>query len=277
MKGTARFASACAAGVLDAVAGGLLDHVSTTTFRAGERRRVRQPGADRGRPTRKRRAQVRLELATAYFGRNQMDVALEEVNSCHRGRSRTSVSLQPARAHPRQPGRGCGRPRTSFRRALAINPRDVDAMQNYGWYLCQHKRYAEGQRAVRAGAGGAAAARHRAHAARPGRLPRLRRAARGGREGAAAFVPGRPGQSVHVGQPRRGAAAPRRAGARALPHPPRQRQPELHQRADAVAGGAHRAQAGQPDRRAGAGRRSCAPASARRGRRSRSRRGQFDE
>ena len=33
----------------------------------------------------------------------------------------------------------------SFRRALQINSRDADAMQNFGWYLCQRKRYAEAQ------------------------------------------------------------------------------------------------------------------------------------
>ena len=32
---------------------------------------------------------------------------------------------------------------SDFRRALAINPRDADALQNYGWYLCQHSRHEE--------------------------------------------------------------------------------------------------------------------------------------
>jgi type IV pilus assembly protein PilF len=31
----------------------------------------------------------------------------------------------------------------SFRRALQLNPRDADAMHNYGWFLCQHRRYPE--------------------------------------------------------------------------------------------------------------------------------------
>ncbi len=31
----------------------------------------------------------------------------------------------------------------SFRRALQINPRDADTMQNYGWFLCQNQRFAE--------------------------------------------------------------------------------------------------------------------------------------
>ena len=31
----------------------------------------------------------------------------------------------------------------SFRRAISLNPRDANAMQNYGWLLCQQKRYAD--------------------------------------------------------------------------------------------------------------------------------------
>ena len=31
----------------------------------------------------------------------------------------------------------------SFRRALALAPRDLDTMQNYSWFLCQQKRYVE--------------------------------------------------------------------------------------------------------------------------------------
>ncbi len=33
----------------------------------------------------------------------------------------------------------------SFRRALQLDPRDADSMQNYGWYLCQLQRYDEAQ------------------------------------------------------------------------------------------------------------------------------------
>ena len=31
----------------------------------------------------------------------------------------------------------------SFQRALQINPRDADTMNNYGWVLCQNQRYKE--------------------------------------------------------------------------------------------------------------------------------------
>src|SRR5690606_33045589 len=31
----------------------------------------------------------------------------------------------------------------SFRRALALNPRDANTLHNYGWLLCQQKRYGD--------------------------------------------------------------------------------------------------------------------------------------
>ena len=36
----------------------------------------------------------------------------------------------------------------SFRRALAINPRDADVLHNYGWMLCQQSRFGESQKAL---------------------------------------------------------------------------------------------------------------------------------
>lgn len=95
------------------------------------------PAADQAR-----RARVRMELAAAYFGRGQMDVALEEVNrvlaidpnqvGAHNLRGLILANQGEAAAAE-----------ASFRRALALAPRDVDAMQNYSWFLCQQKRYAE--------------------------------------------------------------------------------------------------------------------------------------
>lgn len=88
-----------------------------------------------------RRAQVRLELAAAYFGRGQATTALDELK-------------QALAAKPELPEafslRGLvyaslGEPRLaeeSFLRALQLAPRDADIMQNYGWFLCQQKRFA---------------------------------------------------------------------------------------------------------------------------------------
>ena len=89
-----------------------------------------------------RRAQARLELAAAYFGRNQLSTALDEVKQALVARPDLPEALnlrgliygamdEPALAEE------------SFRRASAVAPRDGDIQHNYGWFLCQQRRYAE--------------------------------------------------------------------------------------------------------------------------------------
>jgi len=89
-----------------------------------------------------KRARFRLELAAAYFGRGQLETALDELKQ--------SIAADPNQA-PAFNLRGLiyaslGDSRLadeSFRRALQLNPRDTDAMQNFAWHLCQEKRYGE--------------------------------------------------------------------------------------------------------------------------------------
>jgi len=90
----------------------------------------------------KKRSRARLELASAYFSRGETKTALEQV--------KVSLAADPTYGdaynlqgliyaaigdHAQAEG--------SFRQALQINPRDADTMHNYGWYLCQQKRYPE--------------------------------------------------------------------------------------------------------------------------------------
>ena len=89
-----------------------------------------------------RRARLRMELAAGYFGRGQASTALDEVK-------------QALVARPDLPEaynlRGLiyaslGEPRLaeeSFQRALQLNPRDADTMHNFGWFLCQQRRFDE--------------------------------------------------------------------------------------------------------------------------------------
>ncbi|MEO7056733.1 MAG: type IV pilus biogenesis/stability protein PilW [Caldimonas sp.] len=93
-------------------------------------------------PDAQKRARARMELASAYFGRGQMTTALDQVKQAIvsdplygeafnlRGLIYANLG-EPVLAEE------------SFKRALQINPRDADSMHNYGWYLCQQKRYAE--------------------------------------------------------------------------------------------------------------------------------------
>ncbi len=113
---------------------------TTTTTTAGGREVVttNEP------PDNARRAKVRLELASAYFGRGQTDTALDEVKQ--------AISADPTLAPAQtllgliQAAKGDDRQaEESFNRALQIDPRDADAMHNYGWFLCQRGRFEEAQ------------------------------------------------------------------------------------------------------------------------------------
>jgi type IV pilus assembly protein PilF len=91
-----------------------------------------------------RRARVRLELASAYFSRGQSETALDEVKQ--------ALAANPNYADAYNL-RGLiygnlGNPQLaeeSFHRALQLAPRDVDTMHNYGWFLCQQRRFPESQ------------------------------------------------------------------------------------------------------------------------------------
>ena len=91
-----------------------------------------------------KRAQVRLELASAYFAQGQVDTALKEVQQVlalkpEYGDAYNLRALIYASQGENQLAED------SFRRALQINPRDAEAMHNYGWYLCQQRRFPDAQ------------------------------------------------------------------------------------------------------------------------------------
>ena len=118
-----------------------------------------------------------MDLASAYFSRGQMTTALDQVKLAiaadpHYGEAFNLRGLIYANLGDQALAED------SFKRALQINPRDADTMHNYGWYLCQQKRYPEAARLLLAGAGGAAVPRHGAHAAGAGHLPGRRGPAR---------------------------------------------------------------------------------------------------
>jgi type IV pilus assembly protein PilF len=89
-----------------------------------------------------KRARIRLELASAYFGQGQVDTALDEV--------KRALSVDPAYVAAYNL-RGLiyasmgehSLAEDSFRRALGLRPRDADTLHNYGWYLCRQRRYPE--------------------------------------------------------------------------------------------------------------------------------------
>ena len=91
-----------------------------------------------------KRANVRMELASAYFSRGQLTTALDEVKQA------LAVNPNLGEAYNLRGLIYAGlnddlMAQESFRRALQINPSDGDSMHNYGWYLCQQKRYDEAE------------------------------------------------------------------------------------------------------------------------------------
>lgn len=91
-----------------------------------------------------RRARVRLELAEAYFGRGQLETALDEI--------KRSIAVKPdmadaynLRALIYAAMREDRLAEDSFARALQLNPRDGATLHNQAWFLCQRDRFAEAQ------------------------------------------------------------------------------------------------------------------------------------
>jgi len=86
-----------------------------------------------------RRARIRMELAAGYYGRGQLTTALDEV--------KLAIVANPNLAQAYNM-RGLiygsmGEEKLaeeSFQRALQLDPRDGDTMQNYGYFLCQKQR-----------------------------------------------------------------------------------------------------------------------------------------
>ena len=91
-----------------------------------------------------RLSNTRMELAAAYLGRNQPTDALDQVKQ----------ALQAKPENPAAYGlRGLiyaslgdnDKADESFHHALQLAPHDGDLMHNYGWYLCQQRRFGEAE------------------------------------------------------------------------------------------------------------------------------------
>ena len=93
-------------------------------------------------PDNMKRARTRTELAAAYFGRGEMTTALDQIKLAIQA-DPTSADAFNLRGLIYANLGDHALAEESFRRALQLKPRDPDAMQNFGWYLCQQNRFAE--------------------------------------------------------------------------------------------------------------------------------------
>jgi type IV pilus assembly protein PilF len=95
------------------------------------------------KPTRKR-ARIRLELASAYYGRGQLSTALDEVKKALTLDNNYSEAFElrgliyDALNEPRFA-------EESFRRALQINSRNGSAAHNLAWFFCRQKDHVQAE------------------------------------------------------------------------------------------------------------------------------------
>ena len=93
-------------------------------------------------------AQIRLDLAVDYFSRGQTTIALDELKraivadptygEAYNLRGLVYMRLDDPKLAE-----------DSFRRAIALKPRDGGILHNYGWMLCQQRRYPEADQAFK--------------------------------------------------------------------------------------------------------------------------------
>ena len=96
-------------------------------------------------PESRRRARIRLELASGYFVEGKSEIALDELKQV--------IAIDPSLPDAYNL-RGLiymrlgdnRQAEDNFRRALALNPRDANVHHNYGWLQCQSNRPADAQR-----------------------------------------------------------------------------------------------------------------------------------
>ncbi len=117
------------------------DSGAQTVTNAAGRRDV---ATESDEPESRKRAKVRLELATGYFEQGKTSIALDELKQALSsdpsfGDAYTLRGLVYMRMSDNRLAED------SFRRALALNPRDGNAAHNFGWLMCQEKRYSESQ------------------------------------------------------------------------------------------------------------------------------------
>ena len=89
-----------------------------------------------------RLVQARMELAAAYFQRGQNATALQEVNAVLQADA-NQVGAYSLRGLILAAMGDAPRAEDSFQQALHRDPRDADTLHNFGWFLCQQRRYAD--------------------------------------------------------------------------------------------------------------------------------------
>ncbi|MDI3380931.1 type IV pilus biogenesis/stability protein PilW [Xenophilus aerolatus] len=137
-----RWLPGCAAVAALVLAGCTTTTTTTTSFADMKNSPPTAVAPESAQAQAQRRAELRLQLAVGYFQHGQTEVAMQEINQ--------ALAADPNYAdaynlrgliYMRQDE--AAQAEDSFRRAIALKPRDPDTRHNYGWLLCQQKRYAD--------------------------------------------------------------------------------------------------------------------------------------
>lgn len=107
-----------------------------------------QQAADAGNSPAADRAQIHLELAQGYFQRGEFDVALSEANAALQSEPDDAAALT-MRALVYSALHEAADARADYRRALSLEPDNPTLDQDYGWFLCNQRRYGESFRFLR--------------------------------------------------------------------------------------------------------------------------------
>lgn len=116
--------------------------LSGCAHQAGQGGSNAEPLTESDEPATRKRARIRVTLASSYFEKGQDTVALDEVKQAlvadpNYGPAYVLRGLIYRRMNER------GLAEDSFKRALQIDPNDADALHNFGWYLCGERREKE--------------------------------------------------------------------------------------------------------------------------------------
>ena len=93
-------------------------------------------------PETRRRARIRLELASNYFENGQTAVALDEVKQALAADANYADAFNLRGLIYLRLG-DFAQADESFRRALALRGGDPNVLHNYGWLLCQQRKFVE--------------------------------------------------------------------------------------------------------------------------------------
>ena len=121
--------------MLSACAGG-----SGNTGSRGELKTASDQTAD------EKRAAIRLQLAVGYYQDGKYEVALDEIKQAIAADPDYGRRLRRARPDLHGDGRDARWPTRTYQRALQLAPRNPELANNYGSFLCQNGKPAQGMR-----------------------------------------------------------------------------------------------------------------------------------